>query len=232
MPLKKNNFHAKNTPMDFNRTFQFLSTLRSNNTKDWFDIHRKEYLLIRTEAVELCAVLIAGISCFDPSVKGLEPSACIFRMNRDTRFSANKDPYKTNLGLFINAGGKKANTAGYYLHIEPDASFLAAGIYMPLPTELVKIRQEIDYNFHAFNIILNNERFKNTFGSIQGEKLSRPPKGYDKGNEAIEFLKHKNFIVLKNMTNNELCDKFVQSKLLGLFETAQPMVTFLNGALL
>lgn len=218
--------------MDFKRAFQFLSTLRSNNSKDWFDIHRKEYLQIRSEAVELCAVLIAGISSFDPTVKGLEPSACIFRINRDTRFSANKDPYKTNLGFFINVGGKKANTAGYYLHIEPDASFLAAGIYMPSPLELVKIRQEIDYNYHDFKAILNNTRFKKTFGSFQGEKLSRPPKGYDKDNVAIEYLKQKNYIVLKSLTNKDLCNKSVHSQLLGLFESAQPLVAFLNRALL
>lgn len=231
MPLKKNNFHKKILGMDFKRAFLFLSSLRENNTKEWFDAHRKEYAFIRAEVVELCAGLIAGIGSFDPSVKGLEPSACIFRINRDTRFSANKNPYKTNIGLYINTGGKKANTAGYYLHMEPDASFLAAGIYMPQSVELMKIRQEIDYNLSSFDSIFLNLRFKATFGSLQGEKLSRPPKGYDKENEAIEYLKFKSFIVVKNMKNKELENASVLHQLLSVFETAHPLVAFLNAAL-
>ena len=166
--------------------FSFLAALRENNNKEWFDAHRKEYALIRQEAVDLTSELIAGISRFDPSVKDLEPSSCIFRINRDVRFSANKDPYKTHIGIYVNKGGKKANTAGYYLHLEPQASFIAAGIYAPGPAELATIRQEIDYNLPDFLSVLQKPLFVKEFNALQGEKLMRPPKGYDAENEAVE----------------------------------------------
>lgn len=217
--------------MNFKKTFTFLKALRDNNNKEWFDAHRKDYVLIRKEVVDFCAHLIAGISSFDPSVKGLEPSACIFRINRDVRFSVNKDPYKTHIGIYLNKGGKKSNTAGYYFHLEPDASFVAAGIYAPGSVELAAIRQEIDYHLPHFLSILKKPQFIKEFNTLQGEKLMRPPKGYDAGNEAVEYLKYKSYIVTKHLNNKYLYEGDVPQEVVRLFRLTHPLVDFLNTAL-
>ncbi|HEX8517433.1 MAG TPA: DUF2461 domain-containing protein, partial [Bacteroidia bacterium] len=131
-------------------TLEFLAKLKKNNTKDWFDKNRKEYDSAKENYKEFLAELILNISKFDPAVKSLEPKDCMFRINRDIRFSNDKTPYKTNIGASIAPGGKKSDSAGYYIHIQPGASFLAGGVWHPEPPQLNAIRQEIDYNMDEF----------------------------------------------------------------------------------
>jgi uncharacterized protein (TIGR02453 family) len=127
-------------------------------------------------------------------LKDVDASKAIFRINRDVRFSKNKAPYKTNFGASINPGGKKSMIAGYYVHIEPGKSFLAAGTYMPEAPYLSAIRQEIDYNLEEFKKIVGAKDFKKEFTSLSVEDaLKTVPKGYDKENPALEFLKLKHF---------------------------------------
>ena len=96
----------------------------------------------------------------DTTLASLDAKKCMFRINRDIRFSKDKSPYKTNFGASINPGGKISFKAGYYLHIQPGNSFVGGGIYQPMPDVLKKIRQEVDYNFDEFKNIINNKKFK------------------------------------------------------------------------
>jgi uncharacterized protein (TIGR02453 family) len=155
----------------------------------------------------------------------------LFRINRDVRFSANKAPYKTNMGAWMNVGGKKLWNAGYYFHIEPGNSFLAAGLYQPEPKLLANIRQEIDYNFDSFKKIVEDKKFVKTFGGLsksEGMTLSRPPKGYDITNPAIDYLKHKSFVATLQITNVELLDKNLLKNTLNHFKQLAPLVQFFN----
>lgn len=215
-----------------NDTFKFLSGLKKNNNKPWFDAHRKNYEAAQEEIKKLVEAWIKVAGKNDESLSALEPKKCIFRINRDIRFSADKTPYKKNLGAYINKGGKNANTAGYYLHIEPGNSFFAAGNWMPTPVELSKIRQEIDYNFDSFKKIINDKKFKTVFGSLSEEgKLKRPPKNYDEANPAIEFLKNKSFIVSAKLKDSELASKDFIKQLSALTANVKPFVDFLNSAI-
>ena len=90
--------------------------------------------------------IIPAVHSFDPDIGTLTAKQCVFRIYRDVRFSKDKSPYKTNMGAFISKGGRKGGYAGYYLHIDPEVSFIAGGSYMPLPDNLKKIRQEILYS--------------------------------------------------------------------------------------
>ena len=130
---------------------------------------------------------------------------CVFRINRDVRFSKNKDPYKTNMGASINSGGKKAMTAGYYFHFEPGGkSFVGGGLYMAEPDKIKKVRQEIDYNWTDFKKILDNKKFKQQYNNLdlsEGISLVREPKGYEKDNPAIQYIKLKT--IVKYIQNNE-----------------------------
>src|SRR5690606_29151513 len=146
---------------------------------------------------ELTENVLSAIGTFDQTIVHLQPKECTFRINRDIRFSKNKSPYKTNMAMYISRSGKKGFSPGYYLHVEPGASFLAGGIWMPLAPELKKVRQEIDYNWEDFKKILTDRKFRSVFGGLDRSDnvvLSRPPKGYDPFNPAIEYLKFKSLI--------------------------------------
>jgi uncharacterized protein (TIGR02453 family) len=180
--------------MDFSELHQFLDELKRNNTKEWFDLNRKRYESLRKSWINFVNDLIIEIAKFDPDFVNLEGKDCIFRINKDIRFSKDKSPYKTNFGASINIGGKKEFAGGYYFHFAPDEIFCAGGTYMPSAEKLAAIRQEIDYIYDDFSSIVNARNVVKRFKSLGGEKLSRPPKGYEAANPAIEYLKMKSFI--------------------------------------
>lgn len=223
--------HGLSKNMNTGKMLTFLAELKRHNTKEWFDAHREDYALIRKELIDYSAGIIQGIGKFDQEILSLEPAKCIFRINRDVRFSSNKDPYKTNMGAYFNKNGKKAFTAGYYLHIEPGASFLAGGMYAPPSDVLTKVRQEIDYNFKDFYKIISSSTFKDAFGKLEGEKLSRPPKGYALDNEACEYLKHKSFLMVKKLKDSDLIRSNFDKNILNYFKLMHPLINFLNKAL-
>jgi uncharacterized protein (TIGR02453 family) len=212
-------------------TFTFLRDLKKHNNKEWFDSHRPDYEIAKTNFREFIEELIAGISKFDPAVKHLEAKNCVFRINRDVRFSANKLPYKSNMGASISPGGKKSFTAGYYFHAEPGASFLAGGMWRPEPVYLNAIRQEIDYNPDEFKKIISTKAFKNHFGALSDEdKLKAVPKGYDKTHPQIELLKHKSFIVVHDLTDKMVLSKDFFKHCTTVFKSMHPLNLFLRRA--
>lgn len=217
--------------MDFKALLRFLKQLKANNSKEWFDANRKEYESLRKEFLGFVGDTITAIGSVDKGLLSLDPKKCVFRINRDIRFSADKSPYKTNFGINLNPAGKGEEFCGFYLHIEPGNSFFAAGVYMPQPQSLAAIRQEIDYNFPAFKKIVDAKSFKAAFGKLSGDKLSRPPKGYDAENPAIEYLKHKSFIVQVSLSEKELLDPALLKNLTRVSKDMMPLVSFLRVAL-
>jgi len=214
-------------------TLKFLKDLRKNNNKPWFDEHRDLYDGAKEDIISLVAELIRGIAVFDPPIGNLQPKECIFRINRDIRFSKDKTPYKTNMACYFNKAGKKGNGAGYYLHIEPGKSFAAGGIWMPATPDLAKIRQEIDYSFDEWKKLIGNSAFKKQFptGLSGNEVLTRPPKGYDENNPAIDFIKMKNFVISKPFTDVEVQGRTFVKEVAKTFQQVNPLVNFLNKAI-
>jgi len=213
-------------------TLAFLKALKKNNNKDWFDKHKDQYLAAKQDVDGLVGSVIQGFSKFDKSLIGLLPKDCVFRIYRDVRFAKDKKPYKTNLGATINAGGRKMEVAGYYLHIEPGASGLAGGRWMPSADHLRMIRQEIDYNGKQFRKILNDKNFRKQFGELDDSyKLTRPPKGYDKDHPDVELLKHNSFIVWRPFTDKEVLSKNFIANLTKSAKIMKPFLDFLNTAI-
>ncbi len=214
-------------------TLKFLKDLGKNNNKPWFDTHRPQYETARSDFFSLVEKLIPAIAKFDAPIGQLAVKACVFRINRDVRFSKNKSPYKSNMACYFNHAGKNGPGAGYYLHIEPGKSFAAGGIWVPEPAVLAGIRQEIDYNFSDWKKIMDSKDFKMTFaeGIRSNDTLVRPPKGYDENNPAIEFLKMKSFIVSKPFTDKDLQDKNFVASVAKTFKSMKPLIDFLNTAL-
>ena len=214
-----------------NETLKFLKELKKNNNKPWFEANRKRYENAQTEIKSFVETWIKSYGKKDESIAHLDPKKCIFRINRDVRFSADKSPYKNNLGAYLTKGGKNTNLAGFYLHIEPGGCFFGAGNYMPMPDQLAKIRQEIDYNFGDFKKMVSSKKFKDSFGDLTTEnKLKRAPKGYEEDNAAIEYLKLKGFTVFKKLKDEELTSKDLVKTITELSVTVKPFIDFLNNA--
>lgn len=214
-------------------TIKFLKNLDKNNNKPWFDEHRTQYETARANYLAFVSELIKKIAAFDKPIGELEAKRCVFRINRDIRFSKNKKPYKNNMGAYFNKAGKNGLGAGYYFHLQPGKSFIAGGIWMPEPQVLSNIRQEIDYNFSDWKKIIGNSSFKSNFpaGLEPGEKLSRPPKGYDPGNPAIAFLKMKSFVVTRSISDTALLDRNAAADVAKTFKAMKPMIDFFNRAI-
>ena len=213
-------------------TLEFLKKLKKNNNKDWFDKHKAGYEAAKKDLTAFIEKVIAAIGSFDPSVKHLEPKDCMFRIYRDVRFSKDKTPYKSHLGAYISGRGKKSHGPGYYIHIQPDNSFLAGGLWVPPTPDLNKVRQEIDYNLEEFGSILKEKSFKKYFKSLdQGEKLKTLPKGYDKDHPGIELLKLKSFTVTYHVDDKAVTSKDFVKHATGVFKSMKPLHDFLDRAL-
>lgn len=216
-------------------TLSFLRELKKSNTKEWFDTNRKKYEAAKVDFAALTNAVINGLGKKDPYVASLLAKDCTFRINRDVRFSKNKDPYKTNMGMYLSRGGKKSLFSGYYFHLEPGGnSFMGGGLYMPEPDVIKKVRQEIDYNWDEFSKIIGQKKFKSVYKELQREEgmvLSREPKGYEKDNPAIEYIKLKSWVATAPVTDQLLTSDHLVKEIVAAFETLQPMIIFLNKAL-
>lgn len=215
-------------------TLDFLTQLRANNSKDWFDQHRKQYDTAKADVIALLTDVLAGLERLDPAIaeSHLDVKSCLFRINRDVRFSADKSPYKSSFGAWFNPGGKKSTSAGYYLNIAPGDSFVAGGMYQPEPATLTIIRQEIDYNLAGFEEMLAAPAFKKYYDGLSMDGvLVRPPKGYDADNPAVEYLKLKSFTASHQLTNENVTSDKLSKIVLDACAGLQPLVAFLNKAL-
>ena len=213
-------------------TLTFLKSLKKNNNKPWFGENRDKYDAARSNFEELVNELLHKMVAFDPDMKDLEAKKCMFRINRDVRFSKNKTPYKVNISAYFSKGGKKSVNAGYYFQIQPDGkSFVGGGLWMPEATELKKVRQEIDYSFSEFKKIISNPVFKKQYGELEQEdKLVNVPKGYDKENPAADFLKLKSFVATKNISDEELLSPKFANEIIAAFKALMPLLKFMNRA--
>ena len=217
------------------KVLEFLKDLAENNNKPWFDENRDKYLIAKKEIETFTIKLIQEFGEIEPSIANLEAKECLFRINRDVRFSKDKSPYKTNFGISINPGGKKSDLAGYYIHIEPGKSFVGGGMWMPMPEQLGKIRQEIDYNLEQFEELIKAPAFKKQYGTLNSGKeisLVRVPKGYEADSPAAEYLKLKSFTATKQLTDNTIASKEFIEHCTTAFKALKPLIGFLNQGLL
>jgi uncharacterized protein (TIGR02453 family) len=215
-------------------TVGFLKNLAKNNDKAWFDAHRKQYDAAKDDYCQFIGQLIEKISQFDKDLDELQAKNCLFRINRDVRFSKDKSPYKTNFGASMSRGGKKSGYAGYYFHLEPGKSFFGGGIWMPEPEKVKKIRQEIDYCFDEFKGILKQKAFQSTYKDLytgEDSKLSRIPQGFEKDNPAGEYLKLKSWLAMIDIPDADLTSKSLLADTVKAAKALMPLNKFLNRAI-
>lgn len=214
-------------------TFKFLKALKENNNREWFQEHKNEYEAAKKNFEEFVDKLIDGISTFDSGVRGLQAKKCVFRIYRDVRFSHDKSPYKTNFGASINPAGKKAMTAaGYYFHLEPGASFIGGGIYMPAGPQLNAIRLAIYNNTKEFKKIIQKKSFVDSFGELWGEKLKTAPKDFPKDFADVELLKYKSYIVGQdNKKDKDMLSSDLLKNSIKLCKEMYPFLNFINKSI-
>ncbi|MEQ9286344.1 MAG: DUF2461 domain-containing protein [Cyclobacteriaceae bacterium] len=217
--------------MELKHTLNFLTDLGNNNNKEWFDANKKTYQQARSSFVKLVDNILKDVAEFDPRLEGVASKNCMFRINRDIRFSNDKTPYKTNFGALMGDNGKKSEGTGYYVHMQPGNNFLGGGIYMPSPEKLAAIRQEIDYNPAELKKLIGSKDFKETFGDIKGEALKTAPKGYPKDHPNIELLRLKSFYVVKYYSDKEVLSEGFYKDAIVTYKKAEKFNEYLNHAL-
>ena len=237
--------------MDAKRILSFLRQVTANNNRPWFQEHKAEYDAVRAEFERGIAQAIERIMTFDPEIAHLKVKDCTYRFYRDTRFSADKSPYKNHLGAYIDAKGKKALRGGYYLHLEPDHCLVAVGNYW-LPTNiLTACRNEIMANTDAWLKCVESKAFKTYFGSPttnsikeptnisswdqpQGfglEKLKTCPSGFPKDWPYVHYLRLKDYCAWHAVPETFFEGDVWLDEIECMFHAAKPMMDFMNAVI-
>ena len=214
-------------------TVAFLVELSRNNNREWFKANKSRY-----EEQVLDVALRFILSMQDPLAdiapkfvaQATRVGGSLMRVYRDTRFSKNKTPYKTNIGIqFRHERAKDVHSPGYYVHIDPEQVFIGVGMWRPDPDPLRGIRERIAAKPAEWKRTVGDQKFKRQF-DLGGETLTRPPKGFDKEHELIEDIKRKSFIAVKYLAVEDCLHPQFQRKVETAFKAGTPYMQFLCKA--
>jgi uncharacterized protein (TIGR02453 family) len=215
--------------------FTFLRELKRNNNREWFQDNKSRYQECVVEPVqsfitdmEPRLALISDSYIADPRANG----GSMFRIYRDTRFSKDKTPYKTNVGCqFRHTAGKNAHAPGFYLHLEPDNVFFGGGVWMPPNPILNQIRERIVAKPDEWRSIFQNKSFLRRFGELRGDSLKRAPRGFDPEHPLIDDLKRKSFIAMQEADESMATSEAFIDEVELAFNTTAPMMAFISRSL-
>lgn len=221
--------------MKTNLIIDFLKDLKENNNKEWFEKNKARYELVKKSYYEFTAEILAAMKKLDPSLDVLEVKNCVFRINKDVRFSKDKSPYKTALGIILTPYGKKMQLAGYYIHLEDGQCFTGGGLYMP-PNDMVKkVRNEITTFPDEFLSIVKSKNFVKTYSDLDKNPsfmLSKPPKGMDIHDPIADYVRLKSFTTAKPFANEELYNENFVSQCANELKQLKDFIHFLNRGLM
>jgi uncharacterized protein (TIGR02453 family) len=208
---------------------QFLRSLKRNNNRDWFNRHKRDYeACVKHPIDELIGALALDFAKFAPEMVAT-PKASAFRIYRDTRFSKDKSPYKTHAAaVFPRAGLGKHQGARFYLHIDPTELFIGGGMYMPTPEDLSAVRSHIAENHQAFRRIVTGRQFTKMFDALNGERLSRVPRGFSADHPAAEYLKYRQFLAWRTFSADVAVEAGFYKLVVETFRGLLPLIRFLN----
>jgi len=205
--------------------FDFLSKLSKNNNREWFADHKETFKALDAEVKVFFNEVCEKMKSHD-DIERLK----VFRIYRDVRFSKNKAPYKSNLGASMTRAGAGLR-GGYYIHIEPKKSFIAAGFWAPDKKDLLRIRKEWELDASELRKIIAKKKFKDTWGGFVGEELKTAPKGFDKEHPNIDLIRRKQFIFTKSFTNKEVMATNFSDTLKNSFKTIRPYFDLMSSIL-
>lgn len=216
------------------QTFTFLSSLAANNTREWFKQHKQDYEdLVRTPALDFINDMAEEMPGISKHFRALPKKigGSLMRVQRDTRFSPDKTPYKTNIGIhFRHEVGKDVHAPGYYMHIAPEKCFVGIGLWRPDADALFKIRDGILKKGEAWVAARDHKTFREHF-SLEGDVLTNAPRGFARDHPLVEDLKRKDFIGLAGLSDANVASKKLRVLVLERFKQAEPVMRFLCAAL-
>lgn len=214
-------------------TIRFLEQLEANNNREWFKEHKSRY------EEEVLDVALRFIHSMQDPLAEIAPrfvalptrvGGSLMRVYRDTRFSKNKTPYKTNIGIqFRHEQARDVHSPGYYVHIAPDQVFVGVGMWRPDSDPLRGIRERIAAKPAEWNRVMRDPSFKRQF-ELGGETLVRPPRGFDKDHECIDDIRRKSFIAVREFEVQDSLKPQFQRTVESSFKTAEPFMRFLCKA--
>ncbi len=208
---------------------EFMQSVEKNNNREWFAEHKKEYEVERESIIDFADELLKKMQKHD-NIETPSGKKSIFRIYRDVRFSKNKAPYKTHWsGSFKRA--TKLLRGGYYFHIESGKSFIGGGFWGPEPKDLKKMRFNIAEFESEFRSIISDKNFKKQFGVLRGDQLKTAPKGIDKNHQAIDLLRYKQYLLMREFTDKEVLSPNFIDEVNNAFKAMRPFFNFMSEAL-
>ena len=213
--------------------FQFFRGLRKNNTREWFQPSKELYdEKVKAVMEDLVGLLNHEFGKFAPQ-HIVEPKKAVYRLYRDTRFSNDKTPYKTHIAAnFPRQGMEKHAAAGFYFSVSDQEIEIGGGIYMPDKDGLLAIRAHIADSHARFRKIVSEKKAVSALGPLQGEALTRVPKGFDPEHAAADFVKMKQWMFFKSLDGAEwMRSPGLMKEVAGRFKLVAPLVEFLNEPL-
>lgn len=213
-------------------TLNFLRELKAHNQRAWFHRNHDRYEAARAGMVDLVDAVIAGLAHFEPHFLEIDPADCLFRINRDTRFSKDKSPYKAHFGAFITDRGRKVSRAGYYVHIEPGGCLVAGGLYQPPAPELKAVRRAILADAAPLRALLKQPAFRKAFGpELPGARLKTVPRDVPRDHPDADLLRYTSFEVYRMVPDREALSSTFAKTAVRDFRLMKEFVHWLNAAL-
>lgn len=206
-------------------TLQFLNQLKENNNREWFTEHKTTFKTHETQIKSFLNALLGAMRAHDELEK-----LKVFRIYRDVRFSKDKTPYKYNFSGSVTRAGKERR-GGYYVHIEPKGSFIAAGFWNPEKEDLLRIRKEWAIDATELREILADANFKAVWGHLVGDELKSAPAGFDKAHPNIDLIRRKQFIFVRNFTDGEVTSADFLKTVNQSFQAIRPYFNLMSAIL-
>jgi uncharacterized protein (TIGR02453 family) len=210
-------------------SFNFLKRIKINNDRDWFNEHKEEFLTEQKAVEEFADALLMELNSHD-SIETPTGKKSLHRIYRDTRFSKDKTPYKTNWsGSFKRA--TKYRRGGYYFHLEPGNSFIAGGFWGPSPEDLKRIRDDISFDSGPIRKIIKSKTFVSTFEKLRGEQIKTTPKGFHAEDDAIDLLRFKQFLLIKPFADHKVLSTDFLKEANQTFKNMRPFFDYMTEVL-
>jgi uncharacterized protein (TIGR02453 family) len=205
--------------------FVFYKALAKNNTREWFEPQKARFKALEAEVKAFNEKVKAGLEETDEIEK-----VKMFRIYRDVRFSKNKTPYKTHFGVSFHRK-KPQLRGGYYMHIAPGDSFLAAGFWDPNPADLLRIRKELEMDAEELQDIISAPDFKKTWGTLEGDAVKTAPKGFAKDHPDIELIRHKQFLFIKKFDDKTVLSSKFKNQVINDYNAIRPFFDYMTNVL-
>lgn len=221
------------TPCFRPQALAFLRALKRNNDRDWFKARKEQYdALLRAPMIAMIDQLAVEFRAFAPDLVA-SPKMSLYRIYRDTRFSENKAPLKTNVAaVFPHRDLPKHQGAGLYFHVDLDGIWIGGGMYAPDTSQLQAVREHVAANLKRFRTIIESPVFRRTVGTLEGEQLQRVPRGFPKDHPGAEYLKFRQVLAGKELPARFATNPRFYGEVVRVFRSVAPLVKFLNEPLL